>query len=227
MVPVVLMAIAAGARAQDGGPPATYPIDGVVLWKGKPPKPEVTEVALDVDVCGRKKTRPGLSVSRRGGIQDVVLELDAIEPAATGAPAGTDATIDEQRCELVPHLLVVPVGTRVAFTNGDAVTHDVHVYSLDSPFDQPLRTGAKVDRVFDKPGPLLVRCDYHVWTSAWVLAVPRTTAYAVTSSDGRFHFPAVPAGKRVLHLWHETLGRFDQPIEVPAKEPVRIELQRN
>ena len=210
--------------APDAAAPAPLPrytVDGVVLLKGRAPRIEATEVALDVEACGRKKTKPGLTVSKRGGIKNAVVFLESGQEGPS--QAGVNAAIEQSHCEFVPHVLVVPVGSTVSFTNGDDIAHDVHVFSPTDPFNQSHARGAPLAHLFDQPGPTKIKCDFHVWMSAWVYVVG-TRSFSLTDADGRFHVPEVPAGKQKLRLWHETLGAWDQDVEVPATSLVRFEL---
>jgi plastocyanin len=220
-----LTVVAFGALAtspEDGGMPSKFLLDGVVVLKGKAPKPDIVDVALDVDACGRKKTKPGLVVSRHGGIKDAVIVL-VNAPADPTFPKALPAIINQQRCEFVPHLLVVPAGTQVTFQNDDALMHDVHVLSPAAPFNQSQVKGATLERVFAETGPVPVKCDFHVWMGAWVYVVGNRF-YAVSDVEGRFRIADVPPGKQKLRLWHETLGAWEEEVDVPSKEPVRFEL---
>lgn len=217
-VPLVAAAI---ASAQNGGAVPRHAVEGIAVLVDRPPKPEPVEVALDVEACGKKKVKPGLTVSRKGGIRDAVV---AFEPAPAGdPPAPTTVVVDQKRCEYVPHVAVAPAGSKVTFTNNDAVVHNVHVLSPADPMNKAQPKGVILEKTFARPGLYPVKCDFHHWMSAYVYVVPHRYA-AVTDVNGRFRIPDVPAGKHTLRLWHEVLGTWDLEIEVPLKAPAKFEL---
>ena len=51
--------------------------------------------------------------------------------------------------------------------------------------------------------------------SAFVVAVA-TPYYTQAGADGTFTIAGVPAGRYVLHAWHERGGETTQALEVPA-----------
>lgn len=76
---------------------------------------------------------------------------------------------------------------------------------------------------FDAPGRYLVRCGVHAWMYAWVVVTDHRHA-AVTDHAGAFTIPRVPEGGHTLHVWHETLGEHDQPIQV-GRQGVVVEVR--
>jgi hypothetical protein len=44
----------------------------------------------------------------------------------------------------------------------------------------------------------------------------------VTSADGSFEMENVPVGKYTLAVWHETLGKTTQSVEVNAGEVTNV-----
>jgi hypothetical protein len=47
----------------------------------------------------------------------------------------------------------------------------------------------------------------------WIF-VASNPYFDVTAADGTFKLPAVPPGKYTLEVWHETLGKQTQRVEV-------------
>ena len=92
---------------QDGGT-----IRGTVRYVGDPPKPVVTAITKDPDVCGREKTAADLLVSPRQGIRNVVVRLRDV---TRGRPLPNPRTVRlrQKACEYVPRVAVFPAGSRV------------------------------------------------------------------------------------------------------------------
>jgi hypothetical protein len=60
--------------------------------------------------------------------------------------------------------------------------------------------------------------------SAFVIAVS-TPWYTQANADGSFTLRGVPAGRYVLHAWHERGGETSQPVEVGAAGPTDVTVQ--
>lgn len=125
-----------------------------------------------------------------------------------------------------PHVLVVPVGSTVSFSNHDPFNHNVFSLSEENPFDLGLYGRGEVRSVrFDRPGVVRVYCNVHAQMSAFVL-VRDTPWYTQPATDGSFTLGSVPAGDYTLHAWHERAPEVTRPLTVPAEgvEDVALEL---
>jgi plastocyanin len=114
--------------------------------------------------------------------------------------------IVQQNKRFNPHVLTVPVGSRVEFPNLDHFFHNVFSLFDGKRFDLGLyEGGGKVPTVsFDRPGICYVFCNIHPEMSA-VVIVMDTAFYAHTDKSGRFVIPHVPPGKYQMFFWHERL----------------------
>lgn len=127
-----------------------------------------------------------------------------------------DARIDQRGKTFLPHVLIVPRGTRVSFPNNDQVLHNVFAQFDAKKFDLGLYPrGASVSQTFDKPGLVALRCNIHAQMSAYILVV-ETPFYAVTDRDGRFRMDDVPAGNYQLRVWHESGAILERTVTLPA-----------
>ena len=148
-----------------------------------------------------------------------------IGPAAPPrAPLETE--IGTSGKEFSPHVLVVPVGSTVAFPNHDPFNHNVFSLSEENPFDLGLYGRGEVRTVrFERPGVVRVYCNVHAQMSA-VVVVRDSPWYTQPSSDGSFDFGAVPPGGYTLHAWHERAPETTRALDVPADglEQLTVEL---
>jgi hypothetical protein len=145
-------------------------------------------------------------------------------PASPRPPIETDLGTSDK--EFSPHVLVVPVGSTVSFSNHDPFNHNVFSLSEESPFDLGLYGRGEARSVrFERPGVVRVYCNVHAQMSALVL-VRDTPWYTQPASDGSFSLGAVPPGRYTLHAWHERAPEVARPLEVTAEggEPLSIEL---
>jgi len=103
-----------------------------------------------------------------------------------------------------PHLLVVPVGSVVAFPNHDPFFHNVFSLFEGKRFDLGLyEAGSTRDVHFDKPGISYIFCNIHPEMSAVVVAL-ETPYYGISDLRGQVVIAGVPSGKYVLRVWHES-----------------------
>ena len=162
------------------------------------------EVTLTARVALTLTNQGKAARSREGS--DVVVWLT---PAAGAAKPV--AFRDAQRPRLVqrnksfdPHLLIVPVGSVVAFPNHDPFFHNVFSLFEGKRFDLGLyEAGSTRDVHFDKPGISYIFCNIHPEMSAVVVALD-TPYYGISDRHGQVVVSGVPAGKYVLRVWHES-----------------------
>jgi plastocyanin len=103
-----------------------------------------------------------------------------------------------------PHLLVVPVGSVVAFPNHDPFFHNVFSLFEGKRFDLGLyEAGSTRDVHFDKPGISYIFCNIHSEMSAVVVALD-TPYYGISDQHGQVVIAGVPSGKYVLRVWPES-----------------------
>jgi len=116
-------------------------------------------------------------------------------------------TVLQRGKRFLPHVLVVPVGTEVAFLNEDKMFHNVFSLSRPNEFDLGLyEKGVARNKVFNEPGPVRLLCNIHASMSAFVYVVD-SPWYAQADAQGRFELRGVPPGEYVLHAWHETSAK--------------------
>lgn len=179
-------------------------------------------VAQPAAVSGRVSI---LDKERRAGedVGQAVIWLSG--PAAEPRPP-VQAEIGTSEKEFSPHVLVVPVGSTVAFPNHDPFNHNVFSLSEENPFDLGLYGRGEVRSVrFGRPGLVRVYCNVHAQMSALVM-VRDTPWYTQPASDGSFSLGPVPPGSYTLRAWHERAPELARPLEVPAEgvEQLVIEL---
>ncbi len=112
--------------------------------------------------------------------------------------------LDQRNKSFEPHVLVVPVGSMVAFPNHDPFFHNVFSLFEGKRFDLGLyEAGSTRDVHFDKPGISYIFCNIHPEMSAVVVALD-TPYYGVSDSRGQVVIANVPSGKYSLRVWYES-----------------------
>jgi plastocyanin len=169
---------------------------GAPVETAAPPEPRASRSAR-VTVTGT------VSGGGQGGPAGTVLWLRRID-GPTPAPAPLRGAYVGQRDKaFVPHVLVVPQGTRVEFRNDDRIYHNVFSIRDPNGFDGGIRSpGANFDRIFDKPGPVDLLCNIHSAMTGYVFVVD-SPYYAKAGAGGAFTIRNVPPGRYTLEAWHE------------------------
>ncbi len=186
----------------------------------QPPEPgKAPEKAPRVEVRRPKVSATGtiegtVQGGPSGAAGAVVWLTRAVGPTPKPKPASRQVILQKGK-RFLPHVLVVPEGTEVAFLNEDKMFHNVFSLSKPNEFDLGLyEKGVARNKVFSEPGPVRLLCNIHASMSAFVYVVD-SPWYAQADARGRFELRGVPPGEYVLHAWHETSAKpSTQPITV-------------
>lgn len=140
---------------------------------------------------------------------------------APPAPPDTVEMATESK-QFVPRLVLLPVGSTVAFPNHDPFNHNVFSLSPENPFDLGLygRGGAKTV-TFAKPGIIRVYCNVHAQMRALVV-VRESGLVTQPGADGAFKLEQVPPGDYVLHVWHERAVEATQGVRIGTVAPAPL-----
>jgi plastocyanin len=160
--------------------------------------------------------RPGAA---RGDIRGAVVYLESLGRVipASDVPSLRMGTIVMRGREFLPHVRVVLAGGSVAFPNEDPFRHNVFSSAELGPFDLGLYPrGATRWASFTLPGAYPIYCNIHSRMASFVIAVPTRWA-TQPAEDGNFILEGVPAGRYILHAWHERgTAEATREVIVPA-----------
>jgi plastocyanin len=132
-----------------------------------------------------------------------VIWLKPVEAESVHGVAPGKFTLLQKNKMFTPHLLVVPVGSSVAFPNADPFFHNVFSLFDGRRFDLGLyEAGSTRSVVFSREGVSYIFCNIHSEMSAVVVALS-TPYYGVADGRGEFHIEGVPEGDYDLHVWVE------------------------
>jgi plastocyanin len=163
------------------------------------------------------------------GVGDVVVTATPRDAAAAPPASAPRAVMDQVDRQFVPGVLVVRVGTQVAFPNSDTVAHQVYSFSPAKRFQLALYRGhAHPPLLFDKPGLVVLGCNIHDNMLAYILVTP-APYFGTTDASGRLELEGMPAGEYQIELWNP---RFNEPeatltrsIRISDTEPLAIPLR--
>jgi plastocyanin len=209
---VAATAAPAAPAEADGGEPAAAA-----------PAPAVARLGFDEKLLSAAAC-PGCVVGQilddegRPQKDAVVYVKSGLRPVKT-APPHRPGVIDQRDKAFSPHVLAVPVGTKVTFKNSDVVLHNVYsrspVKTVDlGAFgqDQSRQTS------FDEPGRVDVFCAIHTNMHAIILVLD-SGFFATTDERGYFEIRGLPPGEYGLRVWSEHRQEIDARVDVAAARP--------
>jgi plastocyanin len=133
-----------------------------------------------------------------GGMAITVTSADG-----TRAPAApVSATMDQVDRAFTPELLVVPVGSSVAFPNSDVINHQVYSFSKARRFQLPLYHGTAYPPLrFDTPGLVVLGCNIHDSMVGYIV-VTEAQYFGLSDARGTFDVASVPDGDYDIRVSH-------------------------
>jgi plastocyanin len=208
------------------------------------PHPQRMTALLLAAVCASAVTAGTLRVTVTGKdgqpLPDAVV---LVEPAsgARGKAPPVQASISQHKMQFVPAVSVVPVGSRVRFTNQDGWDHHVRgaPAGLTSLTASPgvgfeLRLAAKVDGqppasaevVLGQAGPLQLGCHLHGSMRGFVY-VADTPWVVKTDTLGVATLADVPEGAARVRVWHpdQLVEGAPVPVQVQAVSALTVPIQ--
>jgi hypothetical protein len=150
-----------------------------------------------------------------------VIWLKPVDPGSLPPVDPGNFTLLQKDKMFTPHLLVVPVGSSVAFPNADPFFHNVFSLFDGKRFDLGLyEAGTRRTVVFSREGVSYIFCNIHSEMSAVVISLA-TPLYGFTDPQGAFHMKSVPPGDYDLHVWIEgqkqtSLDQLTRRVHVAA-----------
>jgi plastocyanin len=136
-------------------------------------------------------------------IHPAVIWLNPVRSGEAPPVTPRNFTLLQKNKLFTPHLLVVPVGSSVAFPNADPFFHNVFSLFDGRRFDLGLyEAGSTRSVVFSREGVSYIFCNIHSEMSAVVIALA-TPYYGLVDTKGTFRVKGVPAGDYELHVWVE------------------------
>jgi plastocyanin len=138
----------------------------------------------------------------------------------------------QQNIAFNPYVLIVPVGSTVAFPNKDKVRHHVYSFSATKKFELKLY-GQQEERTvtFEKAGVVPLGCNIHDSMIGFIY-VTDSPYSAKTNAAGEAVIRGVPAGSGQVSLWHPDMkarapldralnvsGNMDLPLTLELRPP--------
>ncbi len=146
-------------------------------------------------------------------IANTVVYLTAADGRVLAAPS-VKVPIAMNGKEFRPHVRVITPGSAVEYPNQDPFSHNLFSTAPGAAFDLgTYPNGISRAATFRKTGAFPIYCNIHSRMTAYVVVVP-TPYYTMAGADGRWTLDRVPAGKYMLHVWHERAPEVVTPLDV-------------
>lgn len=132
--------------------------------------------------------------------------------ASSRKPEPVKAVMDQVNRAFVPDLLVIPVGSTVAFPNSDSVSHQIYSFSPAKRFQLPLYHGTPYPPVrFEQAGVVTLGCNIHDEMVGY-LVVTDAPYYGRTDAKGAWS-DEVARGRYHITIWHPRMRDVAADLE--------------
>lgn len=161
----------------------------------------VNVVLIQTGSANKAKTRKAPDASN---VAVWLIPLDHAEAASYHANSTEKPPMLVQRNRTFdPHVLIVPVGTKVEFPNKDPFFHNIFSLYDGRRFDLGLyEAGSTRSVLFDRSGVSFLFCNIHAEMSAVVLSV-ETPYFGLSDRSGNVTILNIPNGRYQLNVWYE------------------------
>ena len=144
----------------------------------------------------------------------------------SGTPSGPVVprriVLDQRNMAFLPHVLGVPVGTRVEMPNSDRVFHNVFSFKDGKRFDLGLYpVGTSKFVTFDQPGLSRIFCNIHPTMAAYVMAVDPSLV-GVSDTEGKFEIAGARPGHYEYHAWRPGSEIISGSLTVSAGQEIEV-----
>ncbi len=194
-------------------PEPVAPDEPVVVIEPPPsprPKPApryILEGRLDL-------TADNVNILEGSSMNHAVVYFEPHIKAAKGQPGQYEVRAVEKL--FTPAVLVIPVGSEVAFLNQDEILHNVFSVSSAAEFDLGFYgQGESRSYTFYQPGRVQVNCSVHHSMSVDILVLD-TAFFAQPDDQGNFIIGNLPAGDGDLKIWHPQAAIDSYTLSIPV-----------
>ena len=202
-------------------------ITGKVVFNGTPGTRKVIPTR-DLEVCGGPYEETLIQVGPDKSVHNAVVYLVDIAKGKAWPAQAKPPEIDNVKCKFEPHIQVIRAG-KLDVVNSDPMLHNTHgYYGRRTAFNLALpNKDQRIPVELTRAGQVRIDCDSHGWMEGWIYVVDNPY-YALTSADGKFTIPEVPAGTYKLVVAHPFTGPVEQSVTIAAGKPsdLNIELKK-
>ncbi|MCH8011239.1 MAG: carboxypeptidase regulatory-like domain-containing protein [Candidatus Marinimicrobia bacterium] len=205
-------------------------VTGTVKFIGKAPQMKAInrQMAADPLCAAQHQDAPvrteWLVAGENGELKNVYVYVkEGLEGQEFSSPESA-ATIDQNGCIYIPHVLGIQVGQPIEILNSDGTLHNVHALPKvkgNDAFNVAMPgMRKKITKKFDVPEVMIkIKCDVHPWMGAYV-GVLDHPYFSVTDDSGTYTIEGLPPGNYTLEAWHERLKTLTVTVTIKGDEAV-------
>lgn len=188
------------------------------VYGGEAPAPKKVDSSKDPFCAQLELFSDAMLVGKDGGLQNLVLMLDAKRskaeiPAEQKKAADAKITLDNNGCTFKPHIVFVRVGQTIEVINSDQTGHNANFGFLNNDaqnFLIPFGGKKELKPVTDEPTLMPVECNIHPWMKAFVV-VQEHPFVGITDAHGQLEIANLPVGEVTFLIRHENAdGSIDE-----------------
>ncbi|MDA1273529.1 MAG: carboxypeptidase regulatory-like domain-containing protein [Verrucomicrobia bacterium] len=152
-----------------------------------------------------------------------VVYLTGVFPEISQDEAAKTVEMGQKNLQFEPGLVVVQMGSSIAFPNFDDEYHNVLSYSKAKVLDLGrYRKNEKAPSVvFDKAGVVELSCEIHEHMQATILVL-ETPHFTLSDSEGNFRLDQLPAGNYTVNAWLNRRTMWEKPVSLKEGETVEV-----
>ena len=172
----------------------------------------VTLPSYDMRGAAVTSTNPNQAENSDPVIDELSRVILYLEGPGLKSASPIQGVLTQKNRHFDPEIVVVPVGSTVAFPNQDPIFHNVFSLSKVKQFDLGYYPAGQTRSVkFEKAGIVQVFCHIHPDMAAAIVVLPNAF-WTRPGKGGSFDFSGVPAGAYDLVAWHRSAGFFRRHI---------------
>ena len=176
----------------------------------------------------RKWRRGRYYVDKGGRLAEAVVALRKVSSVSDSPPSPTVWTVDQKHFQFVPETVAIRAGDAVKFTNSDREIHNVRTSDGFHTFNVSIAHGSEALQTFRRAAgidsPIRLGCAFHGSMRGWIYVFGHPF-FAVTATEGRFHFVDIPAGEYSLDVVHPAGGlRWSSEVTIEDGDSAVIDV---
>jgi Carboxypeptidase regulatory-like domain len=200
--------------------PAGGSISGKVTYEGTPAKQKPIDMSKEPSCAKQYATPPTTETVVTGAnnsLENVVVYISAGAPDEA-APSQA-VTFDQKGCRYLPHVLAFQTNQELKIVNDDQTSHNIHpLAKVNHEWNKSQPPGTPpISEKYEQMEFIPVKCNIHPWMHG-NFAVLKNSHYSISSNDGAFTLPNLPAGKYTVTAWHESYGTQTQDVTISGSE---------
>ncbi len=148
-----------------------------------------------------------------------------LEGAPLSSKTPLPAKMTQKGFDFIPRLLPIQVGTAVEFPNLDGTYHSIFSFSKTKRFDLGRYRSDETpipSVIFDKAGPVVLRCDIHEHMRAIILVLD-TSYFQLSDAKGNYRLAGLPTGSYKLKAWLNDKLTLEKPVTLKDGQTLHVD----